>query len=286
MLEAGTGMDVPIGSVRGGWMNRLLGALPGAEAETAFAIGREVPLILSGAAPISSWSPATRLDLTPQARLLLERIYANDPLFHAASSDALDLAESLGLAEEIGSLGEQQMMADESMTNIRQADGAAQLASFAATRLREDTRLAAFSLTGWDTHRNQAGGLRRALGRLVTAIETLRTDLGPVWGKTTVLAMTEFGRTAAENGARGTDHGTGGTMVMAGGALRGGRLYGGWPGLAEADLLDRRDLAPTDDVRRYAAWALRGAYGLDRALLESTVFPGLELGSDPGLIRS
>ncbi|MFT6785206.1 MAG: hypothetical protein ACJATG_001201, partial [Dinoroseobacter sp.] len=179
MLEAGTGMDVPIGSVRGGWMNRLLGALPGAEAETAFAIGREVPLILSGAAPISSWSPSTRLDLTPQARLLLELLYANDPLFHAASSDALDLAESLGLAEDIQSLGEQQMMADESMTNIREADGAAQLASFAATRLREDTRLAAFSLTGWDTHRNQAGGLRRALGRLVTAIETLRTDLGP-----------------------------------------------------------------------------------------------------------
>ncbi len=85
-------MDVPIGSVRGGWMNRLLGALPGAEAETAFAIGREVPLILSGAAPISSWSPSTRLDLTPQARLLLELLYANDPLFHAASSDALDLA--------------------------------------------------------------------------------------------------------------------------------------------------------------------------------------------------
>lgn len=286
MLEAGTGMDVPIGSVRGGWMNRLLGALPGAEAETAFAIGREVPLILSGAAPISSWSPSTRLDLTPQARLLLELLYANDPLFHAASSDALDLAESLGLAEDIRSLGEQQMMADESMTNIREADGAAQLASFAATRLREDTRLAAFSLTGWDTHRNQAGGLRRALGRLVTAIETLRTDLGPIWGKTTVLAMTEFGRTAAENGARGTDHGTGGTMVMAGGALRGRQLYGGWPGLAEADLLDGRDLTPTDDVRRYAAWALRGAYGLDRALLESTVFPGLELGSDPGIIRA
>jgi uncharacterized protein (DUF1501 family) len=286
MLEAGTGMDVPIGSVRGGWMNRLLGALPGAEAETAFAIGREVPLILSGAAPISSWSPSTRLDLTPQARLLLELLYANDPLFHAASSDALDLAESLGLAEDIQSLGEQQMMADESMTNIREADGAAQLASFAATRLREDTRLAAFSLTGWDTHRNQAGGLRRALGRLVTAIETLRTDLGPVWGKTTVLAMTEFGRTAAENGARGTDHGTGGTMVMAGGALRGRQLYGGWPGLAEADLLDGRDLTPTDDVRRYAAWALRGAYGFDRALLESTVFPGLELGSDPGIIRA
>ncbi len=286
MLEAGTGMDVPVGSVRGGWMNRLLSALPGAEAETAFAIGREVPLILSGAARISSWSPATRLDLTPQARLLLERIYAKDPLFHAASSDALDLAESLGLSEEIGSLGEQQMMAEGAMTDIRQADGAAQLAGFAAMRLRENTRLAAFSLTGWDTHRNQAGGVRRALGRLVTAIETLRADLGPIWGKTTVLAMTEFGRTAAENGARGTDHGTGGTMVMAGGALHGGKLFGAWPGLAEADLLERRDLTPIDDVRRYAAWALRGAYGVNAGLLEGTVFPGLELGSDPGLIRS
>ena len=120
----------------------------------------------------------------------------------------------------------------------------------------------------------------------MAALQTLKSDLGPVWGKTTVLAMTEFGRTAAENGNRGTDHGTGGTMIMAGGAVHGGKIYGNWPGLAEVDLLDRRDVMPTDDVRRYAAWALRGAFGIERDLIERTIFPGLEIGSNPGLIRS
>ena len=140
-------------------------------------------------------------------------------------------------------------------------------------------------MTGWDTHRNQPGGLRTALDRLVQAILTLRDGLGPVWEKTTVLAMTEFGRTVAENGNRGTDHGTGGTMLMAGGALCGGRLYGTWPGVAEADLLERRDLQPTDDIRRFAAWALRGSFGFDRAFLEQMVFPGVDLGEDPNLLR-
>ena len=285
MLEAGTGIDVAPDALRGGWLNRMLSGLPGAESETAFAIGHEVPLILTGQNAISSWSPETRLDLTPQARLLLEHIYAGDPVFHAAASNAIDLAESLGVSTQIDSLGEQQMMMGEALEDTRSAAGPAKLAEFAANRLREETRIASFSLTGWDTHRNQLGGLRTALDRLGQAILTLRDGLGPVWEKTTVLAMTEFGRTVAENGNRGTDHGTGGTMLMAGGALRGGQLYGTWPGVAEVDLLERRDLQPTDDVRRFAAWALRGSFGFDRAFLEQTVFPGVDLGEDPNLLR-
>jgi uncharacterized protein (DUF1501 family) len=109
--------------------------------------------------------------------------------------------------------------------------------------------------------------------------------LGPeIWGKTTVLAMTEFGRTVAENGTGGTDHGTAGAMLVAGGAIRGGKVYGQWPGLEEADLFERRDLMPTSDVRAWAAHAMRGLYGFDRALLQDKVFPGLEMGEDPGLI--
>ena len=121
--------------------------------------------------------------------------------------------------------------------------------------------------------------------RLEQVILRLRRDLGPdVWGKTTVLAMTEFGRTVAQNGTGGTDHGTAGAMVMAGGALRGGRVYGQWPGLSEADLFERRDLMPTSDVRAWAAHAMRGMFGLDRSLLETKVFPGLQMGDEPGLI--
>jgi uncharacterized protein (DUF1501 family) len=88
----------------------------------------------------------------------------------------------------------------------------------------------------------------------------------------------------AENGTGGTDHGTAGAMVVAGGAIRGGKVYGQWPGLEEADLFERRDLMPTSDVRAWAAHAMRGLYGFDRALLQDKVFPGLEMGEDPGLI--
>ena len=97
-----------------------------------------------------------------------------------------------------------------------------------------------------------------------------------------MLAVTEFGRTAHANGSRGTDHGTGGALLYAGGALRGGRVMGDWPGLTE--LYAGRDLLPTRDVRAFAAWTMRGLFGLDRTLLETTVFPGLDTGDDPSVL--
>ena len=96
--------------------------------------------------------------------------------------------------------------------------------------------------------------------------------------------MTEFGRTVRENGTGGTDHGTGGALVMAGGAIRGGRAYGDWPGLGEGQLYADRDLMPTRDIRAYAGWAMHGLFGIDRGLLEQTIFPGLDLGGDPGML--
>jgi uncharacterized protein (DUF1501 family) len=268
LLEAGTGMDVE-GSRRGGWLNRLLQALPGAEAETAFAVGDGEMGILRGAAPVRRWDPGLDLEVTPQARLLLEHVYAPDPAFAAAAAEALDLAERLDRAD---------------LPPLATGARREPLAAFAAARLNEAARIASYSLTGWDTHRGQAGGLARALDRLQRSILTLREGLGANWSRTAVLAVTEFGRTVAENGSGGTDHGTGGAMVLAGGALRGERVLGDWPGLEEAALLDRRDLRPTADVRGYAAWTLRGLFGLDRALLEREVFPGLDLGPDPGLL--
>jgi uncharacterized protein (DUF1501 family) len=74
-------------------------------------------------------------------------------------------------------------------------------------------------------------------------------------------------------------------MLLAGGAIRGGRVAGRWPGLDEADLYDRRDLMPTGDVRASAAWILAGLTGVDRAVLERSVFPDLDMGDDPGLLR-
>ena len=283
LLEAGTGADVEGAQARDGWLNRLLQVLPGAGSETAFAIGRSDMKLVTGRAPVSSWSPDGRLDMSPQARLLLEEIYHNDPLFRDTSLDAIAIAESLGLASS-DSFGMSSEDMRSAIKSARAAGDAAVLADFAARRLNEDSRIAAFSLGGWDTHRTQTRGISKALGGLKDAILTLKRELGANWDKTAVVAVTEFGRTARENGTRGTDHGTGGAMILAGGAIRGGRVYGDWPGLDEAALYARRDLMPTADVRSYIAWLMHGMYGIDRSTLGAMVFPGLQLGRDPGLL--
>ncbi|MEM9970731.1 MAG: DUF1501 domain-containing protein [Pseudomonadota bacterium] len=264
MLETG-GMTVH--GQRDGWLNRALALVPGVETETAFAIGRERMMLLSGSAPSAAWSPDGDLALSPQARLLLDLIYAGDPLFSDAADEALALSD----------------MTDPMAMGGGRGGATASLAQFAAERLRAETRIAAFSINGWDTHARQSDALPRALGDLSTAILTLRDGLGPVWGKTTVLCLTEFGRTVTGNGTGGTDHGTGGAAIFAGGALRGGAVLGKWPGLSENALYQRRDLMPTDDVRRYAAWALFAALPVSRSDLMAQVFPGLEMGGDVGL---
>ncbi|MBL8561334.1 MAG: DUF1501 domain-containing protein [Gemmobacter sp.] len=293
ILEAGTGLDVPQPEVRDGWLNRMLQVVPGLQSETAYAIGREAMPLLAGSAGVRSWVPEQRLNLSPQARLLLERVYHEDELFRDAALEAMELAEELN-AEDLRAAQDMAAMDPETMApempapppraGRRLAD-IDRLADFAADRLRGESRIAAFSLSGWDTHRRQDTTLGPSLSGLERLILQLRAGLGPVWGQTVVLCMTEFGRTAAENGSQGTDHGTGGTMVMAGGALRGGQVFGTWPGLEEAALYDRRDLMPTSDVRAWAAWAMRGLFGLERGVLENAVFPGLQMGADPRILR-
>lgn len=275
MLEAGTGMDVPLSQVKDGWLNRLLQSQTGLTSETAYAVGHDSLRVLEGAAEVRNWSPETTLLLSPQARLLFDRVYHDDPLFQAVAQEAMELADA-------GDAG--MMAAAPGVKGVKLAD-IEKLSDYAAGKLRQDARIAAFSMVGWDTHRDQAGGLGRSLARLQHAILRLQSGLGAeVWGKTLVLAVTEFGRTARENGSFGTDHGTGGAMLMAGGALRGGKVYGRWPGLSEASLYDRRDLMPTSDVRDWAAHSLRGLFGIDRTVLERSVFPGLSMTSDPGLL--
>ena len=271
MLEAGT-MDLAPAGRRDGWLNRMLQTVPGMVGETAYAIGREQMLILTGAAPAARWSPDARLALSPQARRLVELVQEDDPLFHAASADALTIVDELAAEAAGGQMGEA-LRGD----HLR-------LAQFAASRLRGQSRIASFSVGGWDTHNNQRANLERALVRLADTIQTLKAELGPVWGRTAVVCMTEFGRTARENGSRGTDHGTGGVMFYAGGAVRGGRVVADWPGLAERDLYDGRDLMPGRDVRAHAGWLMRGMFGLERGVIEGAVFPGLDLGADPGLL--
>ncbi|MGO4908609.1 DUF1501 domain-containing protein [Pseudorhodobacter sp. W20_MBD10_FR17] len=283
MLEAGTGMDMPIASQHDGWLNRMLQSVPGLTAETAYAVGREALPLLAGKGPSREWTPEVKLALSQQGQTLLDHIYHDDDLFREASTEALELSQGLSGRE---------MRAPREAVTAKPAMGADRawpdidsLVDFAAGRLNGATRIAAFSLAGWDTHRRQAAAISRPLSRLQRIILRMQAQLGPQnWGRTTLIAMTEFGRTARQNGTGGTDHGTGGAMVLAGGALRGGTVLGKWPGLSEAALYDRRDLMPTSDVRAWAAWSMRGLFGLDRSVLENAVFPGLDIGQDPKLI--
>ena len=293
LLEAGTGMDVAIGTEREGWLNRMLQAVPGLVAETAFAVGRESLPLLQGRAPSMSWTPEVHLALSAQSRLLLDHVWHDDDLFRESGLEAMQLAAeataaSAAVATDDGDADMSMLAASDAPPVLPPAPAMATvdgLIDFAVSRLQGETRIAAFSQSGWDTHRNQGGTLRGPLSQLERSVLRLSQGLGPaVWGKTILLAMTEFGRTVAENGTKGTDHGTGGVMLMAGGALKGASVMGRWPGLAEADLYDRRDLMPTSDVRGWAAWAMHHLYGLDRQVLEAAVFPGLDMGGDPGFV--
>ena len=283
ILEAGVpGLD---GGIRDGWLNRMLQIAPGVTAETAYAVGRERMLILAGDAPSSSWSPRTRLRLSAQAERLLELVYHDDPLFREASARAISIAAEANDPEARDAREEarEMLQADPMMSEVSFGAGHVQLAEFTALRLVDETRIASFSLNGWDTHRGQAKAMRGAVTQLAETILTLKAGLGrEVWGKTAVVCMTEFGRTARFNGTLGSDHGTGGAMLLAGGALSGARVIANWPGLAETDLYDRRDLLPTRDVRAHAGWLLRGLFGIGTGDIERTIFPGLELGPDPG----
>jgi uncharacterized protein (DUF1501 family) len=288
LLEAGTGMDVPLNAVRDGWLNRMLQVLPGVQSETAYAIGREPLAVLRGPAAFRNFASDLKLDLSAQGRLLLDHVYHDDDLFREAAGEALELAdgfsEARGLARQMAKEMPQMGMTPARDPVARRLADVDRLADFAAERLRGETRIAAFSLSGWDTHRSQRGAIPQSMMRLERLFLRLQEQLGADWSRTAVVAITEFGRTVAENGTGGTDHGTGGAMIMAGGALRGGRMYGQWPGLAEADLYDRRDLMPTSDVRAWLAWTMRGLYGIDQSVLERQVFPGLEMGANPGII--
>lgn len=286
LLEAGLS-TLDQGASRDGWLNRVLQHLPGSSAQTAYAVGQDPLSVLAGAAQIQRWSPETDLALSPQAIELARLIMADDPPFASALAQALEISDGDG--DAVAMMGSPDEMMAISTNNVKKGEKSStemRVAQFIGRQMREDTRIAAFSLNGWDTHQTQDALLPKALGRLSDAILTLQAAMsGPVWNKTTVVAVTEFGRTARLNGSRGTDHGTGGLMVLAGGALRGGRVLGDWPGLDEAQLYERRDLMPTRDVRSVLGQLLHSQFGLSASALETTIFPGMEMGSDMALLR-
>jgi uncharacterized protein (DUF1501 family) len=127
--------------------------------------------------------------------------------------------------------------------------------------------------SGWDTHAAQPAVLARGLGDLAKALAAFRADLGPRFDNVLLVAATEFGRTARQNGALGTDHGHGSVALYLGGAANGGKVLGRWPGLADHQLFEGRDLAVTTDLRAVLGAALQSQLsGVDLA----SVFPRYE----------
>ena len=137
-------------------------------------------------------------------------------------------------------------------------------------------RIAVLETSGWDTHANQGtarGGLARRVGNLSNGLATLAETMQPVWRKTVIVVMSEFGRTVSPNGTGGTDHGTGGAALLMGGAVNGVGTIARWPGLARPQLHEGRDLMPTTDSRALFKGVLAGHYGLSRRALDEEVFP-------------
>jgi uncharacterized protein (DUF1501 family) len=304
------GLAKPLGSADG-WLNRALAALPradaGHDAERAVAISQNVPLILRGEVPVISKSPQATPDVDEELLARLADLYSTDDWFSARLSEAVQTGK---LADERGNPAGAPAMTtaptaiDAQSTMTAPATAGAQpamtaapdrvsgVARMAATLMRSDggPEVAVIEAGGWDTHANQGGAkgaLAQRLAGLDKALRALKDDLGSLWPQTAVLVVTEFGRTAAMNGTRGTDHGTGGCALLAGGAVRGGRVVADWPGLARTALLDNRDLRPTLDLRSIFKAVLGEHMRVDAKTLATRIFPDSS-GARPleGLIRA
>ena len=256
------------GRVQSGWLNRALEALPkGGRVTNGLAVGATTPLVLRGAAPTVGWAPAAvpQADDDTAARLI-DLYKHRDP--------ALATALSQGLKLEKTALGDD-MKPKPGTNNV----GAMRLVSRGAAKLMaadDGPRIAALAFDGWDTHANEGGPVGR-LAQLLSGLDgafvELESGLGERWRDTVVVVATEFGRTARINGTEGTDHGTGTIALLAGGAVKGGRVIADWPGLKAANLYEGRDLAPTCDLRAAFKGVLRDHVGVSESVLAKNVFP-------------
>ena len=144
-------------------------------------------------------------------------------------------------------------------------------------RAPDGPRIGALAFNGWDTHIDEgadSGRLATLLGALDGALAAVEKNMGEAWRETVVTVVTEFGRTARINGTNGTDHGTGTIALLAGGALKGGRVIADWPGLKTANLYEGRDLAATTDLRAVLKGLLKDHLRVTDQALAANVFPG------------
>jgi uncharacterized protein (DUF1501 family) len=194
-------------------------------------------------------------------------LYANDEFFSTRLQQALDSQKIAGNMPD---------MQGRMRRNDRAQSKAMAQAAGRFLRAPDGPRIAVLEAGGWDTHANQgaeSGSLANKFAALDEGIAELRKELGPVWDKTVVAVVTEFGRTVRVNGTRGTDHGTATAALVLGGAVNGGKVMADWPGLSNSNLYEGRDLYPTTDVRSLFKGILAEHLLLPDNYIEREVFP-------------
>ncbi|UAL08901.1 DUF1501 domain-containing protein [Caulobacter segnis] len=275
-----------------GWLNRTLEALAPIRKVEGLSVGATAPLILRGKVQAASWSPGKGVDETARLPTLLQDLYRSDPLLGPAFARGLEtetmaqqamtaMAATPAMNEMAASTPAMAQPAGMSstMANDRQNRAGSEAARKLGSTLggfmiqAGGPQIAAISLDGFDTHAGQPGQIATRLSYMDAVLDGLHTGLGAEWKNTVVIAVTEFGRTARVNGTGGTDHGTASTGLILGGALKRGGIVGDWPTLKETALFENRDTAPTVDMRGLFKGVLADHMAVDRALLESKVFP-------------
>ena len=259
-LESG----LPRVNAESGWLNRAVEAYKG----DSIAVAHSLPVGLRGRQLAKTWYPNALRPAKDDIYERLQILYKDDDLL------STQLREGLKSRQLLADMGE-----------VKNKYSFPALAASCAAMLAESDGpdCAMLEMSGWDTHQNQIGRLDSQFRQLDNGIAMLRENLGEEWRNTVVVVTTEFGRTVAENGTKGTDHGTASAMFIAGGAVAGGRVRGRWPGLAASQLYEGRDLMPTSDTRQWIRAILSQHWNLNSAQLDY-VFPSIKT-MDAQLIR-
>jgi uncharacterized protein (DUF1501 family) len=272
-------------ATRDGWLNRYLRVSGEATPLRGVAIARQMPRTLQGPAPALAFpavdSFAVRGGAAAERDFQQAFEHASDPLLTGGAREAFEAMRVLHSA----TTGE-----------YRPGSGVEYPRSPFGQALQEIARIAKADVglevafaesTGWDHHVNEGsvdGQLAGRLDDLSRGIAALAADLGDRMADTIILTMSEFGRAAAENGNAGTDHGHGNAMMIAGGPVKGGAVYGTWPGLRPEQRFEGRDLAVTTDFRDVFSEIVTKHLGLasDSA---GRVFPGFTSANALNIVR-
>ena len=250
-----------------GWLGRALAS----NGRKGMALQTAVPLVLRGPGDIDTWAPSALPEPSVDLVARVERLYGSDPLLAQALARARALRSDSAMADATPMMGG----GGQRVQAVALARRAGEFLSAA-----DGPQAAVLELGGWDSHANQAlpqGALTNNLKLLDAMVASLRDALQgehKTWSRTVVLVVTEFGREVAVNGTQGTDHGTGGAAFVLGGAVRGGRVIADWPGLAQKDRFEGRDLRITTDLRALFKSVLHDHLRVARSALDGAVLPG------------